>query len=179
MKKSQVFIGLVALTLIFTLGSNLATAQPAQTRPGMRGFFAEKFLDLTPEQKAKLEELRKARQEERTAFAEKMQKLRADLRELMKDPQANEKKIHGLIDEMFQMRATQMKSSIRHRQEVEKVFTPEQLEKMKDLRARMTAFRRGRMSAFGPGPGWGSGWGRRPGWRSPGFSRPFWPRWRW
>lgn len=108
-----------------------------------------------------------------------MEKFRADLRELMKDPQANEKKIHGLIDEMFKLRAAEMKNSIKHREEMKKIFTPEQLEKIKNLRGRMARFIGRRMGGFKPGPCWGAGWGERPFWGRTRFSRPFSRWWRW
>jgi Spy/CpxP family protein refolding chaperone len=182
MKRTSVIIGSTALFLFFSLMSPAVYGQPDR-RPGAR----EEWLNLTPEQKTKLEEFRKARQEESKAFFEQTRKMRTELRELMKDPEANEKKIDSLIDEMSKLRASQMKSGIKHRQEMKKIFTPEQLEKMQNARARLQ-----RMGPMRPGRGMmprpfmrrvlrggnrGLGWRGRPG---PGsdFGFPM-PRWWW
>jgi Spy/CpxP family protein refolding chaperone len=181
---------LISIIIFFVLGSFLPALSQEKTpqdqtaqdqperRPAMRhqrGFFPEleESLNLTPEQKTKLADFRKARREERTASFEQMSQLRTDLRELMKDPQANEKKIDGLIDEMSQLRASQMKSAIKSSVEMNKIFTPEQLEKMKDFRTRMGSrlgMRRGR-------DGW-RGWRMRPhrgfGWGLNPMSRWLW-----
>jgi Spy/CpxP family protein refolding chaperone len=184
MKRTSVFVGLTALHFLFALFTPVVFAQPDK-RPAAR----EDWLNLTPEQKTKLEDFRKARQEERETFSEQMRKMQTDLRELMKDPSANEKNIDGLIDEMSRLRATQMKSGIRKSLDMKKILTPEQLEKLKDGRARME--RRGMMR---PGrgmmprpfmrrgfrPGWhrGLGWGPGLG-LGPDFGLPMqrWRRW--
>lgn len=180
MKKWPALTSLSFLALFVLFSPFLASGQPARDPAWKPRFLASEFLNLTPEQKAKLEEFRKARMEERKAFAEQMDKLHSELRELRKDPQANEKKINALIDEIFKLRATQMKNAIKHGEEMKKIFTPEQLEKMKSFRDRMMAWRDRRTGAFGRRGGWGPAWG--PGWRM----RPFWgrdrfprPLWRW
>ncbi len=172
-------MALIFFAGLFLFGAYLASGQPARDLERRPRLLAGEFLNLTPEQKAKIEELRKSRQHERKAFADQMQKYRTELRDLMKDPQANEKKINGLIDEMFKLRATQMKNAIKHREQVNKVFTPEQLEKMKKFRPRMGALRGPRMGAFGPRRGFGRGWHRPPFWTGPAFRRPLRPWWIW
>ncbi len=190
MKNYRMVIGSIAVIFLFALLSPVLYSQPDQRAP-----LREDRLNLTPEQKTKLEEFRKARQEENEAFFEQMRKMRTDLREMMKDPQANEKKIDGLIDEMSKLRADRMKRSLRNSQEMKKIFTPEQLEKMKDMRMRMGrramrfgAFQGPRgMRRMGPGRGMRPGRffrrGMGPGWPQ----RPFfgdlpmrnWNRWLW
>lgn len=96
----------------------------------------ERFLDLTPDQEAKLEELRKSAGEERQVHFEKMRKLREDMREAMKDPEANEAKINRLIDEMSGLRAERMKRGLARTREMRKMLTPEQREKLAKLRGR-------------------------------------------
>ncbi len=179
MKKWSAFIGLLCFVSLFLLGPYFASAQPARNPERVPRFLGGEFLNLTPEQKAKLEELRKAKQEERKAFVEQMQKYRTELRDLMKDPQANEKKINSLIDEMFKLRAAQMKNSIKHREQVRKVFTPEQLEKMRDLRAWRGAWIGPRMGMLGRRGGWGPGWRRPPFWEGRRLGRPLPPWWIW
>ncbi len=185
MKRSRMIVGSFAFVFLFAFLTGFLSSQPDQRVP-----VREDRLNLTPEQKTKIEEFRKARQEESKAFFEQMRKLRTDLREMMKDPQANEKKIDGLIDEMSKLRADRMKRGLRNSQEIRKIFTPEQLEKMKAFRTRMV--RRGRR--FGPfqgprgwqrmGPGRGLGPGRffrrdlGPGWpQRPFFGDPPMRRW--
>ncbi len=132
MKPKTIFLGALAGFAMCAFVFSSLQAQQDQPPPAR-----ENRLNLTAEQKTKLEEFRKARREERTAFLDQMRKLRAELRDLMKDPQANEKKIDGLIDEMSRLRAARMKSDLKNSIEMKKIFTPEQLEKMKDFRMRM------------------------------------------
>ena len=123
-------------------------AQPAAPGERMR-MLGRDVLDLTPEQEKQLEEFRLARQNENKAFREQMQKLRTEYRELMKDPQANEAKLGGLIDQMSKMQADRMKAGLKNRGAWEKIFTPEQLEKVKQYRGAF--MNRGRMGMRGQG----------------------------
>jgi len=95
------------------------------------------FLGLTPEQKAKLEEFRRLRREEQRAHFEEMRKLRQEMRELMLDPEANEKDILKLYDRMSGLRAEQFRNSLKNRNEFRKILTPEQLEMLDKLKRRM------------------------------------------
>ena len=101
------------------------------------------FLDLTPEQKSKLEEFRKKRQEERKESIENMRAVRKELRELMRDLEANEKKILGIYDKLSKFRSDCFKKFVQHRKEIKKILTPEQWEKLEKFKKRM-ARRRGR-----------------------------------
>jgi Spy/CpxP family protein refolding chaperone len=120
-------------------------------------------LGLSPEQEKALETFRKARMDESRAFREEMMKLRGEMRELAKDPKAGEAKINGLIDKTAQLRAERAKAAFKHRGEVEKIFTPEQIEKMKAFRGRLM----NRQGMAGRGR---MGFGRM-GFRGPGMSR--------
>ncbi len=95
---------------------------------------AREALDLTPEQEKALEEFRKARAEEGRAFRDEMAKVRAERRELAKDPKANQAKLDALIDRTAKLRAEREKAAFRNRIERDKIFTPEQREKMKTFR---------------------------------------------
>jgi Spy/CpxP family protein refolding chaperone len=165
MKPKTVSLGALAVLVMFAFVFSSLLAQQDQQPPAR-----ENRLNLTPQQKTKLEEFRKARREERTAMFDQMRKLRAELRDLMKDPQANEKKIEGLIDEMSRLRASQMKSALKNSIEMKKIFTPEQLEKMKNFRMRMGPPRGMRSGRWGwrrwgmrthRGFGWGLDWMNR------------------
>ncbi len=139
-----------------------------QERPRAR-MAAPDILDITPEQQARLGELRKAWSEEQKAFREEMAKLREEGRELGKDPAANETRITALIDKSFKLRAELAKRSLKNRAARRAVFTPEQLEKMKNAREAFRARPRrpapGRLGALRPGMG------RMGAPRGRGFSR--------
>jgi len=193
---SRMFIRVTAaLFLAAILIPAFVTAQEAQAPPpagkkppvkmGLR-----ESLGLTDEQTKALETFRMARMDENRAFREEMMKLRGEMRELTQDPKAGEAKINGLIDKTAQLRAERAKAAFKHRGEVKKIFTPEQLEKMKTFRARvmdrpgMAGRGRmgfGRMGFRGPGMGrfMGPGFGMRRMGRFGAFPhRPF-PGRRW
>ncbi len=167
MRRKMILVGLTAT--LFLLGMTMSFAQnpPAKPEPRGMGERLAVFLELTPEQQGKFDEIRKARHDEAAAFHEEMAKLRPQFREALKDPKADEAKIDGLIDEMAKVRAAHLKSAIRSFKEMEKVLTPEQLEKFRSARSWM---RRGRGfgRGFGPhrwmSPGWGPGRFRDFGW---------------
>jgi len=107
----------------------------------------EGYLDLTPEQKSKLEEFRKKRQAERKESMKNMWAARKELRELMRDQEANEKKILGIYDRQAKFRSDRFKKSVQHRKEIKKILTTEQWEKLEKLKKRM-ALRRGRFMGW-------------------------------
>jgi Spy/CpxP family protein refolding chaperone len=188
-----------AVLLVGVLGGVTLSAQQAppdkpqarqKMRQGPMGPMRGEALNLTPEQQKKLQEFREAHMKDRQAFRDQMMKMREDMRDLMKDPKANGAKIDGLIDQMFKMRADQAKSALKSMEALKSIFTPEQLEKMKEMRG---PFRggpgfagRGRFGFAGPGMmgprmGMGRMMGRRGGrWMDrPGmfWRLPFWWRW--
>jgi len=122
-----------------------APAQPANA-PAEQSRLS-RALGLTPEQEKALEEYRQARREESRAFRGEMAKVRGEMRELVKDPGANQAKIDALIDKITKLRAERIKAAFRTRIERDKIFTPEQLDKMKTLRSRMEG-RLGRSGRF-------------------------------
>jgi Spy/CpxP family protein refolding chaperone len=115
-------------------------------------------LDLTADQQAKLEAMRKAHQEQNQAFQDEMNKLRDEFRSLRDDPKADPKKADALIDRMAKVRTDQMKAGIRHRRDFEGILTPEQRAKMARFHDRLREHRdRGR--GFGA-THWNRGFGR-------------------
>jgi Spy/CpxP family protein refolding chaperone len=144
------------------------------------------FLGLTPEQKAKLEELRKMDREKRGTHFESMRTVQLEMREMMKDPEANEKEILKLYDQMSMLRAEQFKNSLLSRKEYRKILTPEQLEKLEKFNRRMSRGRRQQRGRFMRGRGFSrmrnfSHRGRMNSFRSGARrgGRPFMRRWRW
>jgi Spy/CpxP family protein refolding chaperone len=119
-----------------------AAPQAIRERPGRMP--ARGALDLTPEQEKALAEFRKAREAERASFRDELAKLGTEMRELAKDPKANQSKMDALIDRTAKLRAEGQKAALRNRIERDKIFTPEQLERFKALRERL-AVRPGRI----------------------------------
>jgi len=160
---------LAAALLTAALLAPLASAQedPQPAKPGQERLerarpLAER-LGLTAEQEKALEALRQARGDESRAFRDEMAKIRDEVRALRRDPEANRAKLEALIDRGARLRADRAKSALRARSERTKIFTPEQMEKLKSLRSR--ALRRDRLAGRGyPGPdrmGAGRGLGLR------------------
>ncbi|MBE3124637.1 MAG: Spy/CpxP family protein refolding chaperone [Acidobacteria bacterium] len=185
---AAVFLAAI-LALAFITAQETPAPPPAGKKPPVK-MGPRESLGLTAGQEKALEEFQKARRDESRAFRDEMQKMRGEMRELAKDPKANEAKIDGLIDKTAQLRAERAKAAFKHRGEVEKIFTPEQLEKMRAFRAQamdrpeMAGRGRmgfGRMGFRGPGMGrfMGPGFGMRPGsGHRPWRHRPlFWRRW--
>lgn len=98
----------------------------------------EDLLGLTPEQKVKLEEFIKSAREKQRAHFESMRKLQLEMMDMMQDPEANEKEILKLYDQMSRLRAEQFRDSLQRRQEYKKILTPEQIEKLEMMRTRIT-----------------------------------------
>jgi len=130
--------------------------KPQKPAPGQGAPLAnlKDFLQLTPEQEAKIKDMQKARQEEQKAFREQMQKLRGELNPLLKDQKADQNKINGLIDQIAKLNADRMKKGLANRNPLQKILSPEQLDKLKNARGRF----------MGQGPMMrGRGMGMRPG----------------
>lgn len=135
-----------------------AAPPAAHERPGR--MLAREALDLTPDQEKALAEFRKARTGERRAYRDEMSGTREEMRGLAADPEANRAKIEVLIDRASRLRAEHEKAAFRHRADRDKIFTPDQREKMKAFRESF-ATRRGFAGRGTLGIG-------RPGFRGPG-----------
>ena len=117
--------------------------RPAQMAPLAR---LKEYLNLSPEQEAKLNDVLKARVEDRKASQEQIKKTRSELTPLLKDPKTDQNKINSLIDQIAKMRADQTKKALASRRDMEKIFTSEQLDKLKQSRGQL--MRRGLLSDF-------------------------------
>jgi Spy/CpxP family protein refolding chaperone len=149
-----------ALLIPSLVAAQEAKAPPpaANERPGR--MLAREALDLTPDQEKALAEFRKARTGERRAYRDEMSGTREEIRGLAADPEANRAKIEALIDRASRLRAEHEKAAFRHRADRDKIFTPDQREKMKAFRGSL-ATRRGFTGRGAVGIG-------RPGLRGPG-----------
>ena len=157
-----------AVVLVLGL-SGLAQDKPAPpAKPGQEKMAPQgpmnrlkDALQVTPEQGAKLKEHRKAIGEQQKAFAEQMKKVREEMQALRKDGAAPDlNKTNGLIDRMFKVRADQAKAQAKNRADRAKIFTPEQLAKLKQGAQRL----QGR--GMGQGQGMAQGMRRGQGLRS-------------
>jgi Spy/CpxP family protein refolding chaperone len=168
MKKYFITIAIVAL-VAFGLSAFAQEKTPPSAKPdrpaaqGPLGRVKED-LQLTPEQEAKIKEFAKTRQEENKVFNEQMKKMRTDMQALRNDPKADPNKVNGQIDQMFKLQADRAKAQFKNRKDMEKIFTPEQLQKMRNRGAmvmgggRMGGFMgRGQMGGFMSGRMGGSG----------------------
>lgn len=145
---------LITTVLVGTLIAfgTYAAAQEQETQPNVhkkimvhrQGLKEE--LNLTKEQENKLQALRQAGQTESKAISEQMQKIRQEMLTLRKDDKIDTAKINPLIDKMYKLRADQAKSRLQRKQEWRKIFTAEQLEKLKDRPMMVRGFR-----SMGPG----------------------------
>jgi Spy/CpxP family protein refolding chaperone len=160
---------LTALAAVLVLGlSGLAQdkptppANPGQEKMAPQGPMnrLKDALQITPEQEAKLTEHRKAVVEQQKAFAEQMKKVREERQALRKDGASPDlTKTNGLIDRMFKVRADQAKAQAKNRADRAKIFTPEQLAKMKQGAQMLQGRGMGMMNR----PGMMRGQGLRPG----------------
>jgi len=191
------FLVMATIVAILGFGISLMAQEKAdpQDNPGPQGRVMSRVKDalkITPEQEAKLKEFHKAQAESQKAFAEKIRGVREEMQKLRQDEKADPNKMNGLIDQMFKLQADQAKGRWAAERERRKIFTPEQLEKMKQGRAMLNRSRMGMRGAFGMGlmqgrmgrtgrmggrmmmrPGFGPGRGmmmRRPGFQN----RPWW-----
>jgi len=200
MRKYLAALTIIGFLFLTAAGSAQQTPdkpeKPARPAAGPQGSLAnlKDFLKLTPEQEAKLKEMRKTRQDEMKAFRDEMQKLRGELNPLLEDPKADQNKMNGLIDQISKLNGERMKKSLANRNPLQKILTKEQLDKLDQVRGRMMG---PRMMMRGRGMGMGRGqfmprggfmgargqWFMRHGQR--GFGRrgmmgPGWGRdWRW
>jgi Spy/CpxP family protein refolding chaperone len=148
---------IVPLILIILFGF-LAFSQ--DSKPPILKFYEE--LNLTDEQKEKIESLWFEHQRRQVEIGAKLRKAEIELEELLWEDEPDRSAIERKIDEISRYRAELQKSRIEHRLNVARVLTPEQRKLIKE-KLRFRAFRR-RMSDFGFRP--------HPHRRHPGRHRP-------
>lgn len=154
MKKYTTIIAMLAVAA-FGL-SSFAQEKPAPpAKPGKPAVQAplarlKNALNITPEQEAKIKEFAKARAEAGKAFAEQMKKVRQEMQALRQDGAADPAKLNPLIDQSFKLRAEQAKTGLKNAEAWKKIFTQEQLDKMKNIRSMQ-----GRMGPMNRGMGRG------------------------
>jgi Spy/CpxP family protein refolding chaperone len=129
------------------------SAKPGQAKMAPQGPMnrLKDALQITPEQEAKLKEHRKAVAEQQKNFAEQMKKVREEMQALRKDgAEGDLNKTNSLIDRMYKVRADQAKAQAKNKADRAKIFTPEQLAKMKQGAQKLQGRGMGQGQGMGP-----------------------------
>lgn len=160
MKKKIITVGLVAVmflgvTYAYSQSSGFGPGPGAGPHSGERPHWGQggpgKALNLTPEQKAKMGELRTKFKEENAQLIGAMVTKRIELQSLWSNPKAEAKAIQDKEKEMRDLQNQMQDKAVQMRLEARKILTPEQIAQM------------GQGRGFGPGTGRGFGGGFRRG----------------
>jgi Spy/CpxP family protein refolding chaperone len=169
MKKKLVALGLVAIML---LGVTYVYAQGPGMGPGHRGMHSEeswcaKVSNLTPEQEAKFQELRRKLGEETAPLEGNMLTKRLELRSLWSDPKADPKTIMDKEKELRDLQDQMKDRVVQFKLEARKILTPEQLAEFGSHWGTKHGYGMRRGMGHGMGHGmeheWGSGMGHGMG----------------
>ena len=156
--KRRIALRLAAAALVAAALIPIAAAQEKEppapaTQPRVERQRPIAELNLTSDQLKALEAFRAGQRQKARAFRDDMAKLREEMRALRAEPEANEARIEALIDKRAALTAGHEKEALRARAERNKIFTPEQLEKLKTMRSRLAD--RGARDGFRMGRGFG------------------------
>jgi Spy/CpxP family protein refolding chaperone len=171
MKKFYVAIGLLALVTLATAGFAFGPGADAVTGPGQAGggpgwqrgpgagFHGgygrwASDLNLTKEQQDQLSTLRKRQWEEVKPLRDEMFQKRKEMRDLYTDPATVDATIIAKQKDLSALQQQMQDRMVQFRLEQRKIFTPEQLSKLKDM-----PYGHGRGHCGGYGKGWGRGRG--------------------
>jgi Spy/CpxP family protein refolding chaperone len=162
MRKTAVTLGLVAVMLLsvsiaFAQGPGFGPGPGAGPGggphwgkgPGWESRDQDKALDLTPEQKTKLNELRTKFRSENAQLIGAMVTKKIELQSLWSNPKADDKAIQDKAKELRDLQNQMKEKAVQMRLEARKILTPEQI----------TKWGAGRRFGHGAGPGAGGGLG--------------------
>ncbi len=163
MKKLIIVTGLV---LLMSLGATYAVAQPysheGRSRMGGRGPGGQQTFSLTPDQKAKFQELRSKFIYDTAQLRGDIMARRTELRTLWSDPKSDPTAILNKETELTKLQDQLKDKATQMRLDARAILTPEQLANIRDRWG--TRSRRGRGCMMGRGHGmWGAGNGMRSG----------------
>lgn len=154
-------MGVLAAAAMVLLGFPiLADAQGLRGGAGGGGMHAGKFwkrpqvrreLKLTPDQVAKLEEIFLRNERALIDLRADAEKRQLELGQLLDDPAADERKLEIQVEKTEEARAKLAKARAMMMLEVRKVLTPEQREKLEQMRERAGDRLRERRGPGGPG----------------------------
>lgn len=103
-----------------------------ENRLELKSFYKE----LNEDQKAKIDKVREEQRETNEEFRKKIAELREKRQSVMKEKDPDMTQVDQLIDEENALRSNMMKDNARRHQEIRSELTPEQQEKLDDLRGR-------------------------------------------
>jgi Spy/CpxP family protein refolding chaperone len=156
MKKTIITLGLVAvmflgITYAYSQGPGFGPGPGAGPRSGERHHWGPgepgKALNLTSEQKTKMDEFRAKFREENAQIIGAMVTKRIELQSLWSNPKADAKAIQDKEKELRDLQNQIRDKAVQMRLEARQILTPEQIAQM------------GRGRGFGPGAGRGFGGG--------------------
>ncbi len=166
MKKLYVTIGLLALVALATASLAVGPGTDAGSGPGQAagpgwqkgpgpGFHGghgrwASYLNLSKEQQDQLSALRKRQWEELKPLRDQMYQKRQEMKDLYTNPSANDATIIAKQKELNLLQQQMQDKAVQFRLEQRRIFTPEQLEKLKAM-------------PYGHGRGACGGWGRPRG----------------
>lgn len=110
------------------------TDELRQERQGQQQERMAVILDLSEEQQQQMQNLRDQRRQQQTTLHEEMQTSRNQLRTVARDGELDEAGIRAAVQEHADLKAQMMIEGARHRQQVASILTPEQQQKMEQLR---------------------------------------------
>ena len=162
MKKTIITFGLVAVMLLgvtyaYSQGPGFGPGPGAGPRWGEKPYQGQgepgKALNLTPEQKTKMDELRTKFREENAQLIGAIVTKRIELQSLWSNPKADAKAIQDKEKELRDLQNQMRDKTVQMRLEARKVLTPEQIAQLGQ----------GRGFGLGSGRGFGGGFGRGRG----------------
>jgi Spy/CpxP family protein refolding chaperone len=169
MKKKLIALGLVAIML---LGVTYVYAQGPSMGPGHRGMRSQeswcpKVSNLTPEQKAKFQELRGKLDDETAQLKGNMLTKRLELRSLWTDPKTDPKVIMDKEKELRDLQNQMVDKMVQYKLEAREILTPEQLAEFGSHGETKHGYGMRHGMGHGMGPGmeheWGPGMGHGMG----------------
>jgi Spy/CpxP family protein refolding chaperone len=131
---------MIALGLVMVLGVSYVYAQAQDDPPGHgwghrgKSWGQGKRLNLTPEQKAKFQELRRKFIEENAQFIGGLVAKRLEFRSLWTDPRADSQAVLAKERELRDLQNRMRDKVIQYKLEARNSLTPEQIEKLGSMR---------------------------------------------
>jgi Spy/CpxP family protein refolding chaperone len=156
MKKAIIALGLV---MVMFFGVSYVYAQEQGNPPGHGWIHGEKSwgqgkkLNLTPEQKARFQELRRKFIGENAQLIGGLVAKRLELQSLWTDPKADSQAILAKEKELRDLQNRMKDKIIQYRLEARNSLTPEQIEKLGSMGGMGLGFGRGPMMGYGQGMG--------------------------
>ncbi|MFO7766194.1 MAG: Spy/CpxP family protein refolding chaperone [Pelovirga sp.] len=110
------------------------TDELRQQRQGQQQERMAVILELSEEQQQQMQNLRDQRHQQQATLREEMQASRDQLRTVARDGDLDEAGIRAAVQEHADLKAQMMVEGAKHRQQIASILTPEQQQKMEQLR---------------------------------------------